>query len=166
MKREYTLLQVGRPDIISRIASVEPDIVSRAIKLGVIKNPEEARVRTLDARDLGKTVAYFQHTFAAANTMEKYVDAYEVKGKVICIFGAAFTSDLQNLVNIRFGKGVPVRPVFETGLVDAAYVQQEPKVLFSEDVWVEPGEKLTIELESRAIGAENFVLMGLVCEKA
>lgn len=165
MKREYTLLQVGRPDIISRIASVEPDIVSRAIKLGVIKNPEEARVRTLDARDLGKTVAYFQHTFAAANTMEKYVDAYEVKGKVICIFGVAFTG-AKNLVNIRFGKGVPVRPVFETGLVDAAYVQQEPKVLFSEDVWVEPGEKLTIEVEGRDTGAENFVLMGLVCEKA
>jgi hypothetical protein len=165
MKREYILPQVEGPDIRARLAGIEAELINRAIKKGIIREAKEARIRLLDATDFGKPTREFTHTFSAAHVWEKWADAVEVGDKIICIVGAYNYNANPKTNSIRFGVGVPVRPVFEAN-VDPMYVQQEPKVLFTDDVFYEKGDKVTIELYGTATGDDTLSLLGLVCEKA
>jgi hypothetical protein len=165
--RQFLVLQPTGPELNFALERLVPELVRRAIAKGVIRTPDEARVRPLDALDLGKTTKAFSHTFAADNTWEKYVDAETIGDMVIGIVGIASDSADKRLLDVRFSVGVPLRPIFQTGTLQAMYVQEEPKALFKsgEEPIFEKGDKATIEVYGRSTGEESFVLLGLVVEK-
>lgn len=168
VKRQFQVLQPLGPEVNIALERIVPELIRRAIAKGVIRAAEEAKIRPLDALDFGKTTKKFTHTFAAADTWEKYVDAYTIGDCVIGIVGVASDSTSPKLIDIRFSVGVPLRPILQTGTLQAMYVQEEKKVLLKEgeEVYYEKGDKATIELYGTATGAESFILIGLVCEKA
>jgi hypothetical protein len=164
MQRQYVLLEPTVADLRGRLPAIESDLVARAIAKGIIRSAAEAKIRPLDALDLGKTTKEFVHSFASTN-WEKYVDAETIGDMCITIFGLANLSADPKLLDVRFSVGVPLRPIFQTGTLEASYVQTEPKVVFTDDVKYDKGDKATIELIGRATGSEKFVLLGLVVEK-
>lgn len=164
----YPVLEPAGGDIRGRLLMVTDELVARAIAKGIIRNPTEAKIRPLNAQDLDstKTTEAFSHSFSSANTWEKYVDAKTVGDAVITIVGLANLSASPKLLEARFGVGTPVRSQFQTGLLTPMYVQEEAKVLFTEDVKYDKGDKVTIELLGSATGTEDFALIGLLVEKA
>jgi hypothetical protein len=165
VKRQYSILEPLPTDIRNRLVAIEGDLIHRAIAKGIIRTPDEAKIGPIDATDFGKTTKQFVHSFSSADTWEKYVDAQAIGDAVMTIVGIANLSADPKLLDISFSVGVPLRPLFQSGDLEAAYAQTEPKVLFTEDVKYDKGDKATIEVMGRATGSEKFVLMGLKCEK-
>jgi len=170
-QRTYTLLEPSPADIRARLVAVERELVSRAIAKGIIRSAGEARIRDLEGEDLGLDTEVFVHSVTAANTWEKYydgtkrIDAVTIGDMIICIVGMYNDAADPKSIKVRYSVGVPLRPILEVSF-QPVYVQDQPKLLLTKDVWFEKGDKATIEVYARATGADGLAFLGLVCEKA
>jgi len=166
LERHFPVLQPTAAELNSILQEVAPILHRRAVAKGIVRPEDICRISALNAFDLGQKVGTFEHTFTAAHTYEKYVDAYTLGDMCIAIVGIASDDADPGLYGVRFSVGVPLRPITEQKF-QAMLMQKEPKIIFKRErvVYYDKGDRVTIELIGRRTGAESFILLGLKAEK-
>jgi len=167
----YHEVKVDRAAVIAKLTALEGELVRRAVaqKIAGVEKAEQVEVTQISPDvDLGKTVEDWTYTYTAAQTWERYIQAYDIGEKVIGIIGVRFLSATPYLVAVRFGLGWPLTFVKAYFHVEDAHTEPECIALFRFPVIFDKGSLATIEVYGRAGAAgvtEKFAFIGLVARK-
>lgn len=154
-------------EIRARLASLETELVSRAVHKGVVKSPADAEIMDLEPdEDLGLANKVWAEDLATANAYNTVVDGRDVGDKVIGIVGVINTASTPLTTNVQFLLGTAAAPTAVRGRfhIEPMYVQEEKKALFTRDIIYEKGEKISIRQYAKAAGTDNLQFIGRVVQ--
>jgi len=169
--RSHHTVKTDKAEVSAKLVALRTEIVRRAVeqKIAGITLPEQVEVTQISpVEDLGKTVEDWTYTYTAAQTWERFIEAYDIGERIIGIIGVRILSPNPYTIVVRFGLGWPLTFIKGWFHIESGHGEPQVMVVFEQPIIFNKGDKATIELYGRA-GAtgvtERIEFVGLAARK-